>query len=430
LETGLSKTCLTVRKIFPRQLPFLCALLLLGACFFLPSCARRTEAESQGERNTEATASAVPTVGVVTVTREPLERSLTVSSELIPFQEIDVFAKESGYVNRLLVDYGTRVNKGQLLATLEIPELQMQLDQDRAVMKSQADQIVNVQHQLSRLEAQHKVVHLEYQRIAGVAQNRPGLVAQQEVDDVQGRDLAAEAQLEGARANVEAARSTLAASQAKLTRDQALYDYSRITAPFTGVITQRYANLGTLLASGTNSSTQAMPLVKLSELDLFRLVIPIPESYVRYVQVGDPVKVYVPSLNESFPGRVTRFAHDIHDATRTMHTEVDVPNPKGVLIPGLYAQATLTLNRSGDSLTLPIQAIDREDERTSVAVVDPNGRVELKPITLGMETESRVEVLSGLHAGEQVIVSDRAGLRPGQAVKAQPAPPLPATKEG
>ena len=124
-----------------------------------------------------------------------------------------------------------------------------------------------------------------------------------------------------------------------------LFDYSKITAPFAGVVTQRFANLGTLMQAGTSSSTQAMPLVRLSEDDLFRLVIPVPESYVQYIHLGDPVSVNVPSLNRTFPGKVARFSVDVREDTRTMHTEVDVLNPDRVLLPGLYAEATSRWNR-------------------------------------------------------------------------------------
>ena len=359
------------------------------------------------------------TVAVAKVARRPLERRLTVSAELVPFQEIDIYAKEAGYVNRLLVDYGAHVSKGQLLAVLEIPELQALLAQDQAAIKSMEDQVTNAQHQLSRLEAQHKVIHLEYERLSGVAQSRPGLVAQQEVDDVQGRDLAAEAQVEAAKSNLEAARSNLAEAQAKLAHDQAIYSYSRITAPFSGVVTQRYANLGTLMQSGTNSSTQAMPLVKLSEEDRYRLVIPVPESYIGYIKIGDPVDVHVPTLNKSFPGRVARFSSELGGQTRTMHTEVDVPNPTGTLIPGVYAEATLLLNRSGDALAVPLQAVDQQGDRATVLVIDTSNSIQSRQIVLGIQTESEAEILSGLREGDLVVVSDRSGLRPGERVQPQ-----------
>src|SRR6185437_15727760 len=318
------------------------AAAFVAACvalIVLVSCAKSGVAHGGGVAE-----SALPTVAVTTVTHRPMARYLTTSSELVPFQEIDVFAKEAGFVSKLYVDYGSHVKQGQLIATLEIPELQALLEEDRASIASMADQVTDAGHELNRIEAQHNVLHLQFERLNNVATSKPGLVAQQEVDDAQGKDLAAEAQIEAAKSRLQVAKSQLSLSKSKLAHDQALYDYSRITAPFSGVVTQRYANLGTLVQAGTSSSTQATPLVKLSEEDLFRLVIPVPESYVRYVKIGDPVNVRVPSLNRDFPGKIARFSVDVGDATRTMHTEVDVPNPKGELIPGVYAEATLALD--------------------------------------------------------------------------------------
>ncbi|HZT35998.1 MAG TPA: efflux RND transporter periplasmic adaptor subunit, partial [Nitrososphaera sp.] len=246
-------------------------------------------------------------MAVTKVARRPMARYLTISSELVPFQEIDVYAKESGFVSKLYVDYGTHVKQGQLMAVLEIPELQAQLQEDQASIKNAGDQVTDAEHQLSRVQAQHSVLHLQYDRLNHVAKSKPGLVAQQEVDDAQGKDLAAEAQVEGAKASLQAAQSQMAVAQSKLVHDQALFDYSKITAPFNGVVTQRYANYGTLMQGGTNS-TQALPLVKLSQEDLFRLVIPVPESYVRYIKLGDQVNVKVPALDRDFPGRVARFS--------------------------------------------------------------------------------------------------------------------------
>lgn len=368
----------------------------------------------------QAAQSPIVDVGVTKVVRKSLARTLTISSELVPFQEIDVYAKESGFVKQLLVDYGSHVRQGQLMAVLEIPELEANIQQDRSAIAGLADQVKNAEHQMDRVQAQHKVLHLEFERINSVAQNRPGLVAQQEVDDVQGRDLAAEAQVEGAKSAVEVARSNWVAAKAKLEHDQALYSYSRITAPFAGVVTQRYANLGTLLQSGINSSTQAMPLVKLSKEDLYRLVIPVPEAYVSAVKLATTVSVRVPALNQTFPGKIARFAFDVHEDTRTMHTEVDVPNPQGTLLPGIYAEVTLTLNRDADALVVPLESVDRNADKASVDLIDSNGKIEVRPVTLGTETANDVQVLSGLQEGEQVVVSDRSGLSPGEAVRARP----------
>jgi RND family efflux transporter MFP subunit len=345
------------------------------------------------------------------------------SSELVPFQEIDVFAKEAGYVSKLNVDYGSRVRRGQIMAVLEIPELAAQLQEDRAGIKAASDQVTNAEHQVSRIQAQHNVVHLEYERLNGVAKSKPGLVAQQEVDDAQGKDLAAEAQVEAAKATLQVAQSQLALSQSKLAHDEALFDYSKITAPFDGVVTQRYANLGTLLQAGTNSSTQAMALVRLSEEDKYRLVIPVPESYVAYIKIGDPVNVRVPTLDESFPGRVARFSFDVTDTTRTMHTEVDVPNPRGVLLPGVYAEATLTLDRKGDALVVPLQAVNQSGGHSIVTVVNSEDHVEERPIVLGVQTDNYAEVTNGLKEGEDVVIGDTSGLKAGELVHPKLTPP-------
>lgn len=397
--------------------------LALGLAAILTSCGKDEAAKAKSNPQ-----SSEVEVGVSKIVRKSLARELTVSSELVPFQEIDVYAKESGFVKRLLVDYGDHVRQGQLLAVLEIPELQATIQEDESAIKGLADQIQTAQHQLGRVQAQHRVMHLEYERINGVSQSRPGLVAQQEVDDVQGRDLALEAQIEGAESAVEAARSNWTEAKAKLEHDQALYAYARITAPFPGVVTQRYANLGTLLQAGTNSSTQAMPVVKLSEEDLYRLVIPVPEAYVGSIKAGQGVDVDVSALGRSFKGKVARTSFDVHQDTRTMHTEVDVPNPDGKLLPGMYADVRLTLNQDADALVAPLESVDREGDNASVLVVNSAGKIEQHTVALGIENATDVQILSGLEEGDEVVVSDRSSLMPGQQVRSRLASPAGGAK--
>jgi RND family efflux transporter MFP subunit len=374
---------------------------------------------SQGANVSEASGETPPavSVGVATVTRRPIVRQLTVSSELVPFQEIDLYAKESGYIKELLVDYGTRVEKGQLLAVLEIPELQMQLDQDAAAIKNQQDVVQQNQHQIERVEALVKDYQLQFTRLKTVSDSKPGLVAQQEVDDSEGKYMAADAQLEAAKSALQSARSELAGAQAREQRDRVLFDYSKIYAPFSGVITQRYANYGTLVQAGTSSSTNVLPIAKLSEDDKFRLVIPVPESYVKFIHIGEAVDVHVSSLDRHFPGRVGRFSTDVAQDTRTMHTEVDVLNPNRVLMPGLYAEATITLERKSDALSVPLQAINHDTNGDTVFVVTPNNTIAIRAIQIGLQNADFVEVKSGLNEGDRAVVSDRASLKDGVAVQ-------------
>jgi RND family efflux transporter MFP subunit len=265
----------------------------------------------------------------------------------------------------------------------------------------------------------YTALHLEYTRLHDVFESQPGLVAQQEVDNAQGKDLAAASEVDSAESSRQAAQSELLLNRSRLIHDQALFAYARITAPFAGVVTQRYANLGTLMQAGTSSSTQALPLVKLSQDDLYRLVIPVPESSVRYIRVGDPVEVHVPALNRAFPGKVARFSLDVQEGTRTMHTEVDVPNPGRLLMPGMYAETTLTLEARDNVLAVPLEAVTRDGDKTTVDVVGPTSKVELRTVTVGLETSTDAEIVSGLTEGESVIVSDRSGLKAGEPVSPQ-----------
>jgi len=400
--------CCARPRGFPDNLRTIAAFAIVAlAAAGTSACSRRSRAEAVED----------PTVGVTRAIRMPLERQLTLSSELVPFQEIDVYAKESGYVRDLKVDYGTRVSQGQLMAVLEIPELQAQLEQDKAAINNMTEQVTHAERELNRVEAQHKVAHLQYNRLKTVSDSKPGLVAQQEVDDWEGKDLASEAQVEASQSGLQSAQSQLAGAQARLVHDQVLADYSRITAPFAGVVTERYANLGMLMQAGTTSSTQAMPLVKLSQDNLFRLVIPVPESDVRYIHVGDPLEVRIPSLNKTFPGKVARFSVDVKADTRTMHTEVDVPNPNRVLIEGMYAEVTLRLERKGAALVVPLQAVDRQGDRSSVLVVNPANKIEERTVTLGVQNAGYAEALAGVADGEQVVVGDRGALKPGETVR-------------
>ena len=172
------------------------------------------------------------------------------------------------------------------------------------------------------------------------------------------------------------------------------------------------------MQAGT-SSPSATPLVRLSEDDIFRLVIPVPESYVKYIKLGDPVKVRITSQDKTYTGMVKRFSSDVAADTRTMHTEVELLNPNHLLMPGLYAEATLSLDRKNDALVLPLQAVTQANGQVTVFMVTGDNTLEQRKIDAGMQTASDIEIVSGLKAGDQVVVSDRSGLKNGMHVKTQ-----------
>jgi len=229
----------------------------------------------------------------------------------------------------------------------------------------------------------------------------------------------AEAQLNASKAAITVAEEQVRVQEANEARVKTLSSYAVISAPFSGVITKRLADKGALIQQGTASQTQAMPVVRLSQIDHLRLVLPVPESVVPRIRLGRAVKVKVPSLNQTFDGKVSRFAEKVDTATRTMETEVDVPNPRSILKPGMYAYADLELEQKANAITVPVQAVSCKEKKASVMLVNSQKRLELREIVTGMETPDSVEVLSGLSPDELVVIGNLSQLKPGQIVEAK-----------
>ena len=360
---------------------------------------------------------AAPTVAAAKVHRTDLTRALAVTAEFRPYQEIDVHAKVAGYVKRIYVDVGDRVKGGQLIAVLEIPELQDEVQTAEASVSKSQEEIRRAQADLERSQSAHEVAHLAYSRLADVSKTRPGLVAQQEIDDALGRDRVAEAQVATAKASLSAAEQQLRVAQADRERVRTLFAYAQIKAPFTGVVTKRYADTGSMIQTGISSQTQSMPLVTLAQENLLRLVIPVPESAVSKIRLGSPVEVSVSALGKKFQGKVARFADQVDTATRTMHTEVDVPNSSGELVPGMYASASLVLNDERNALAVPVQALTRTEDSVTVLLINRQNKLEERPVQIGTETPDQVEIISGLSEGDLVVVGNRSQLQPGIAVQ-------------
>ena len=327
-----------------------------------------------------------PTVAVARVVNGDLAQTLTLAAEFRPNQEIEVHAKVAGYVKAINVDVGDRVRAGDLLAVLEIPELQDDMTSAEAGVKHSQEEINRAQADLSRAESAHEVAHVGSTRLVNVMKQRPNLVAQQDIDEAQGRDRVSEAQVATAKAAVAAAQEQLAVARANENKTRTLFAYARITAPFAGVITHRYADTGAMIQAGTSSQTQAMPIVRLSQNNLLRLTIQVPESAVARIHIGAPVDIKVQALGRTFVGKVARFAEKLNSDTRTMETEVDVANPKLELVPGMYAYASITTDQARGVLLAPVQAIDRKDDKVEALVVDRRreaGAAEHSPRTRG-----------------------------------------------
>jgi RND family efflux transporter MFP subunit len=364
----------------------------------------------------------VKVAAVALVQRRPIENVLTLSGEFRPYQQVDVHAKVAGYIKQIYVDVGDHVKAGQVLAVLEVPELSAQVAGARADIQRYQDAIRRSESEIRRAESSHSAYHAAYTRLKQASQSRPGLIAEQELDDSQAKDQETEAQIESARAAKSESQSQLAVAQADLERLSALEAYAHITAPFAGVITKRYADTGALIQAGTASETQSMPVVQLAEWSQLRLVVPVPESAVAQLQPGSTVQVRVSAVSRTFEGHIARFAESLNQETRTMHTEIDVTNSDGTLKDGMYADARIVLSRRSGVLTVPIQALERNPAGATVLIVDSNGAVEERQVKLGASGSDRVEVTSGLAENDRVIIGNRSEFHPGERVRPKVVP--------
>lgn len=349
----------------------------------------------QGRAPRAAAARQMPVVAVARVAREDLFKEITIPAEFRPYTEVELHAKVSGYVKEMKVDIGDRVKAGQLLAVLEVPELHD--DFDHAVASH------------ARAQADYRDAHLAYTRLVSVNKDHPNLIAQQDLDTAEAHDATA--------------RGSVAAAKSDVEKYQTLVGYTRIVAPFDGVITKRYADPGSLIQAGTASNTQAMPLVRVSDNMLLRLDFPVSVDYVHDIRLDAPVRVRVDSLGgRVLSGKIARLSDRVDDSTRTMVAEMEVPNSQLELVPGMYASVVLNVGERPQALAIPIEALSAGGK--SVLLVNTGGEVEERPVTLGLETPGRYEVLSGLKAGDLVVTGNSGQLAPGQKVEPRISAPL------
>lgn len=346
-----------------------------------------------------------PQIAVSKVTREDLNEELVCNAELRPYQEIDLHAKVAGYLENISVDIGDRVQAGQLLATIEVPELADDIQRAKAALERNEQEV-------ARAQAAYEEAHLVYTRLAAVDKAQPNLIAQQELDAGIEKDRTAASALAAAKAEVDVSRAEIAKLQTML-------KYSQIVAPFSGIITRRYADPGALIQAGISSSTQTLPLVRLSQNNRLRLDIPVSVSYVSRIDLGGPVEIHVDSCAKSLTGKIARSTRKVDTATRTMDVEVDVPNEDLKLIPGMYASVAVRLDHRDKVLAVPVEAVSRQATAT-VFVVNKNNIIEERVVSLGLETPHKLEVLSGLSENELVMIGNRTQVKPGQLVEPKP----------
>lgn len=399
----------TVRWLLLAFLP----LPLAAGCV---GCRHAANVSAESKSSADASLPIAPTV---IPQHHALAQQLEVAGELLPYQQVELHAKVSGYIKHIYVDIGDRVHTGEDLADLEIPELMAQVQAAQAGVQGAEEDVLRAKSSVLRDQATHAALHAEYMRLKQAAAE-PGLIAQQELDDAQAKDTSAEAEIEAAKANLSSMQEALSAAKATSAHYSDLADYSHIRAPFNGLVTSRYSDTGALVQAGT-SSAGAQPVVKLDETDILRLRLPVPGELAPFVRDGDTAQIRIEVTGQQLTGKVVRTTGSLDPSTRTLQVEIDLNNPGGHLLPGMYADVTMTVRRSGTGLTLPIQALDLTANPPFAYLVDSQGQIEKRDLRLGVQSPSQVEVVSGIANGDRVVATNLASYSPGERVNPQPA---------
>jgi RND family efflux transporter MFP subunit len=390
-------------------LRFILVLVVLaaGGCTRTPSDEVATKTTPEKE--------APPSVAVAKVERVNLVNTVALAAEFHPQQEADLHAKVAGYLRTIGVDIGSVVKQGQVLATLEAPELVREVEQAQASEKRVKLDVDRARSDVERADSAFRIRELSYKRFSAIASQRPNLVAQQEIDDITAKFQEAQAQLGAARANLAALEQQVQVAESARAKAEAMLEYTKIVAPFNGVVTRRYADPGAMIQAGTSSHSQARPVVRLSQLDKLRLSVPIPVSLAPSVGPGQNVEIRVDVLKRVFSGTVARASGSVEAATRTMDAQIDVPNADYILKPGMFAQVIFPVNRLNRAVAVPLRSVIDRQGPVVLAISGAN-EVEERRIEKGFETAEQVEVLSGISAGDLVVIAGAAQLKAGQRV--------------
>ncbi|HTO70078.1 MAG TPA: efflux RND transporter periplasmic adaptor subunit [Myxococcota bacterium] len=384
----------------------------IGAAFFLLfliGLVPRIELARALRSQADVTREQLPIVSTATPRRAPEVLELPLPGSTQPLLETEIWARTNGYLQERYVDIGDRVKKGQLLALIDTPEIDQQLQQAIATMNQD-------QANVAKAEADLELARTTLARYLAAG---PGTVSKQQIDERQSG-------VTDAARLVDAGRATVNADRANVRRLTELQSFQKVYAPFDGVITVRNVDPGSLISAGSTSGTTE--LFRLSQVDVLRIFVFVPQSYAPDIQVGENAQVTVRERPDRvFTGTVTRSAGAIDPTSRTLLTEVQVPNPDGALLAGSYATVKFSLTRSNPPLLVPSNALLIDAKGTRVALVEEDGTLRYRQVQLGRDYGSEVEVLAGLEGNDTVATGLSPNIAEGTRVGRQPPPQTPQT---
>ncbi|TAK48230.1 MAG: efflux RND transporter periplasmic adaptor subunit [Saprospiraceae bacterium] len=362
--------------------------------------------------------SPLTSVEVVHPTRQAFTAGVSISGKAMPNQAVTLHAMEGGFVKTMRKDIGDAVQKGEAVAILENPELAQSLKRSEAGLERARAALLKAEANLLKMQAMDRAAAAEANRLNAVFVKTPSLTPAAEVERVQAVAESARANVEIARAEIEAAKKEVSAQAAG--RDAVLLRLKMLTvrAPFTGIVTRRYVDEGATVQSGLSNSNPK-PIVEIQQTNPIRLTLPLPESDAAAVRQGMAATVSFPELpGKDFPAKVSRTAGAIDPASGTMQVEIDLPNPNGLIKPGMYAKVSMQIESRKDVLSLPVTA-QVMDKGEFFLMLVKDGKVERIPLKKGLANKDFFEVLNdGVDEAAQVIVQGKGLVKEGQAVEA------------
>lgn len=370
------------------RLMFTLVVVAVGAALAIGGLPRLTARDKVAQQTAILS---TPTVSVIAPTRAAAQQMLVLPGDIQAYRRAAIYARTSGYLKSWYADIGTHVHSGQLLAEIEAPEVDAQLEQARS--------------DAATASANYQIAKVTADRWADLL--KKNAVSKQSAEE-----------------NIsimKAKQATLAAALANVKRLEQLQSYEKVYAPFDGVITARNVDVGALIDAGNSGPPAA--LFELAQTDRLRIFADVPQDSAPYVVAGTPVQLTLsPYPGRTFPGTVTRTSGAIDPRNRTLRVEVDMDNPDGTLMPGAFAQVSLALTHAHPGLSLPANALLFRPQGVQVAIVDARGVVSLRTVTLGRDFGTRVEIRSGLTGQEQVVINPSDAISAGQVVRINPHP--------
>jgi RND family efflux transporter MFP subunit len=352
---------------------------------------------------------ALPDVTVVAAKTASSMGDLVLPGNIQAVTEAPILARAEGYVQRRYVDIGDRVTAGQLMAEVDAPDLDQQVRQAQAAVEQAQADLARANAALEQGKANESIAKLTATRWDNLVKR--GAVSKQDNDQNQAQYQAQAANVKALERAVDAAKGNIAAMEANVGRLTDMQGYLKVRAPFAGVVTLRNVDVGTLVNTGSTM------LFRIAQTNLLRTYLNVPQSSASDVHVGQMASLATPELPErKFSGAVTRTANALDPASRTLLVEVQVPNPEGKLLPGMYVEVDLHLPRKDPPLLLPSDTLTVRPEGTLVAVVDSNNAVHFQHVVIGRDYGSDIEILSGLRAGQRVIANPNDSVQEGVKV--------------